>query len=354
MEDPMINKFKAVLLGLACGDALGAPTEFSHVASIRKRFGKAGIQDLSQTDGKFTDDTQMSVALAKGLLDAEIHRGQERADAVTLKQPVCTADMNDTHFVMPHVAKRFVEWSISPDNNRAPGGTCMSGCGALKRGAHWLQSGVKNSKGCGSAMRASPVGLVYRDPRVLDEMARASSVVTHGHQAALDAAHAAALGVRLLLDGVEPEEVLAQCFKECVFDENFAMLMSKVLGKVGETMRGETTPEKVQTHEGGLGESWVGDEAVASAFYCFLLAHARGEGFVETVRYGANTDGDSDSIACIAGSFAGALWGLGGDKGVPQEWVDLVEDGAKLTVLAERLYVLHQAVNPQPVDAIEG
>jgi len=350
----MINKFKAVLLGLACGDALGAPTEFSRVGGIRSRYGKTGIRDLSQTDGKFTDDTQMTVALAEGLLDAQEKRAQDHADAKALGQPVCTSDMNDEHFVMPLIAKRFAEWSVSPENNRAPGGTCMSGCGALRRGAHWLKSGVKNSKGCGSAMRSSPVGLVYSDPDTLSRVARATSVVTHGHQAALDAAHAAALGVRLLLDGVEPEEVLAQCFKQCVKDENFALLMSKVLGKVGATVRGETTPEEVQTHAGGLGESWVGDEAVASAFYCFLLAVKRGEGYVETVRYGANTDGDSDSIACIAGSFAGAFWGLGGDKGVPLTWIDQVEDSIEITLLAQRLYALRQEVSPQPEIASKG
>ena len=66
-----VDRYKAVILGLACGDALGKPTEFLGMDGIRSRFGADGIQHINQTYGKFTDDTQMAVALAWGLLDAD-------------------------------------------------------------------------------------------------------------------------------------------------------------------------------------------------------------------------------------------------------------------------------------------
>lgn len=64
------NRFRAVVLGLACGDALGHPTEFSSVERIRQRYGPEGIKDINQTSGRYTDDTQMAEALGLGLLDA--------------------------------------------------------------------------------------------------------------------------------------------------------------------------------------------------------------------------------------------------------------------------------------------
>lgn len=45
----------------------------------------------------------------------------------------------------------------------------------------------------------------------------------------------------------------------------------------------------------------------------------------------------SGVIAAVAGAFAGACWGLGGDKGVPQDWIDQVEDTVELGELADRL-----------------
>jgi len=341
-------KFKAVLLGLACGDALGAPTEFKSIGAIQDKYGPQGIQSIIQTSGRFTDDTQMTVALAEGLLDAHASvDGMPHHDVVLA--------MGSSDHTMPFVAKQYVRWAFGPKNNRAPGNTCMSGCSALKHGADWKNSGVKSSKGCGSAMRSSPVGLVYSDLKTLGRIARDSSVITHGHQAALDSAHAAALIVRLLIDGADPEDLL-DAVRPVVEDENFLLLLDRVAPFVVETIAGEVEPTQVQTFQDGfgLGESWVGDEAVASALYCFLLAVERKEGYVETVRYGANTKGDSDSIAAIAGSFAGAFWGLGGEKGIPQDWIDHVEDGAELEDLGDRLYALHLDLAGQPIASNEG
>jgi ADP-ribosylglycohydrolase len=334
------DRYKAVILGLACGDALGKPTEFGSVKSIRSRFGQAGIQHINQTTGLFTDDTQMAVALAEGLLDSAIFAESILTEDSTLeeRQAAYATLVNVPEQVMPHVAKRFVEWAFGPKNNRAPGNTCMAGCRALRDGKPWTESGVPNSRGCGSAMRAAPLGLVYKAGKTLKEMSYASSVVTHGHQAAQEAAHVAALAVRLLIEGTHPTQLLERLSRE-VTEPNFVKLMGRVEKAVNDTITGKTTPEEVQTFAGGLGESWVGDEAVASALYCFLLADAQGEGYVETVRYGANTDGDSDSIATICGSFAGAYWGLGG-KGLPESWISHVEDSKYLGQLAVRLYDL--------------
>ena len=57
-----------------------------------------------------------------------------------------------------------------------------------------------------------------------------------------------------------------------------------------------------------IGEGWIGEEAVALALYCILRYP---DSYVDCVRRGANTDGDSDSIACIAGGIMGARLGLG-------------------------------------------
>ena len=80
--------------------------------------------------------------------------------------------------------------------------------------------------------------------------------------------------------------------------------------------------------DGVLGEAWTGESAVASALYCFCRSP---DNYHRTVLAGANTVGDSDSIACIAGAISGAYNGL---ESIPRKWRDEVENSEMLYELA--------------------
>jgi len=72
---------RGCLLGGAVGDALGAPIEFDDLAKIRSRFGPAGLRDYAPAYGRvdaFTDDTQMTLFTAEGLIRAQ-HGSHGRA-----------------------------------------------------------------------------------------------------------------------------------------------------------------------------------------------------------------------------------------------------------------------------------
>src|SRR5690606_25651288 len=67
------QRFLGCLLGGAVGDALGAPVEFMNRASILKSFGPNGITQYASIYGglgTITDDTQMTLFTAEGLLRA--------------------------------------------------------------------------------------------------------------------------------------------------------------------------------------------------------------------------------------------------------------------------------------------
>lgn len=136
-----LEQAKAILYGLALGDALGARTEFKKLSAIKSVYGDNGIQNLPNP-ALYTDDTQMTLALTEGLLDAGL-------DA-------------DLDVQMNAIGKRFVAWSYSPENNRAPGMTCMKGVRRFENGIPWRESGVFDSKGCGSAMRVATIGYLYQ------------------------------------------------------------------------------------------------------------------------------------------------------------------------------------------------
>ena len=65
------NQYRGSMLGLAIGDALGLPTEFLGLDEIRRRFGPDGVTDLTGRQALFTDDTEMSLATARALLEAD-------------------------------------------------------------------------------------------------------------------------------------------------------------------------------------------------------------------------------------------------------------------------------------------
>ncbi len=70
------ERIRGCLLGGAVGDALGTPVEFQSWARIRAVHGPEGVTELS-TPGRFTDDTQMSLFTAEGLIRASVRRGPE-------------------------------------------------------------------------------------------------------------------------------------------------------------------------------------------------------------------------------------------------------------------------------------
>ncbi len=179
-------------------------------------FGSNGITDfVTESPHLYTDDAQMSIVVARGPLDV----GDKDLDTL-----------------MTEIGRQFVRWSESPDNNRAPGRTCVAGCANLKQGMPWREYGIKNSKGCGSAMRvSSPIGLYYEGLERVLEVARASSLLTHGHDAALEGAASAALLVALALKGLGPQEmykeIQARCFGR---SPDFDLCLAKVPALIGE------------------------------------------------------------------------------------------------------------------------
>ena len=70
-----VTHFRGCLLGGAVGDALGAPVEFMSLEEIRSRFGPRGVTGLEEgawPAGSITDDTQMTLFTAEGVLRAQV------------------------------------------------------------------------------------------------------------------------------------------------------------------------------------------------------------------------------------------------------------------------------------------
>lgn len=295
---------QAILMGLALGDAIGYPTEFIRLPQIKLRYGDQGIQEPPDP-ALYSDDTQMTIALAEGILAAGVNA------------PI--------DVIMEAIGAQFIRWSHSPENNRAPGNTCMAGVRNYENGMTWRESGLINSKGCGSAMRTAAIGWFYRhDDQRLKEVAIASSVITHRHPAAIAASVAAAYLIKLALTAVPVDQYIQRTLE---FTDGLSDKFHLAILRVGHVL-GWGNEEAALDH---LGEGWVGDEAIALALYC-ILRHP--DDYVRCMRRAANTNGDSDSIACIAGGIMGARLGL---EAIPLTWQQRCEHHDLLFDLGMRM-----------------
>ena len=328
-----MDRIAGSLYGLAFGDALGKPTEFLTVAEIEERFGPSGPDDLDGDPALVTDDTQMALAVAWALHDADSY----------------TADALE-----PLLRERFVAWAHSPDNNRAPGMTCLRAVGGLAEGTPWVEATVAGSKGCGANMRVTPVGLLPGlDLDVLAGVSQLQAAMTHGHPTALAASELTAYATRLLVDALDLADVPAALLARC--RDQRSTYREEWLGPLWKSP-GATTPgdfiargwdecaEALERLVAALarpddgqdaclatGEAWIAEEALATGLYC-AVRHA--DDPVRALVRAARTSGDSDSIAALAGAFVGAAHGL---EAWPANWVARIEYADQLAALSARL-----------------
>ena len=177
-----IDKLKGYVIGSAYGDALGEPVEFMKYSTIIHEFGNEGMTELF-IPSSWTDDTEMMMSLAKGILEEK------------------SAELEP---MMENIAKSFIKWKENP--GIAPGNTCLSAVYNLQSGKSWKESGIKTSKGCGSAMRSGIIGVIFKEKTKILEIAHHSGTITHGHIDAVAASQAAALLVHYAIQDIDIKE----------------------------------------------------------------------------------------------------------------------------------------------------
>ncbi|MBR6707007.1 MAG: ADP-ribosylglycohydrolase family protein [Clostridia bacterium] len=327
-----LSRIRGSLIGGAVGDALGYPVEFMPWKGITREYGPEGIQSycINRMTGNavITDDTQMTLFTANGILIGETH-GRLKG----IQGPI--ADY-------VHIAYR--EWQLTQEHGadvmnmdhrcwlfeiptlhvpRAPGLTCLSALRSGKMGS--TEKPLNNSKGCGGVMRVAPLGLHYRpetedDRRFLDKDGAEIAAITHGHPLGwLPAAvmtHMIGVGVygdgrksiRAAAD--EAWETVRNIYGGGVSDYNLDA-MEKLIVKA----------EKLSAAEGNdvdqirsIGEGWTGDEALAIALYCCLRYP---DDFTRAITAAVNHSGDSDSTGAVAGNILGAFIG---EEAIGEKW----------------------------------
>ena len=239
------------MLGAIIGDIAGSAFEFN---SIKTKdfvlFGDHGGERCS-----FTDDSVMTLAVARALLEA-------------------SPDGSD----LPGCAVRWMQVLGRNHPNAGYGG----------RFYRWLfqnRPTSYNSYGNGSAMRVSPVAWAAGSLEEALRLADAVTAVTHDHPDGLKGARATAACVYLARTGASREEI-----RDHVRAHYYPL--EKTLAEIKPGYRFDVTCQG----------------SVPQAIQAFLEA----ESFEDAVRNAVSLGGDSDTQAAIAGSIAGPYFGIPG------------------------------------------
>ncbi|MEO8198234.1 MAG: ADP-ribosylglycohydrolase family protein [Thermoanaerobaculia bacterium] len=348
---------RGCLLGGAIGDALGAEIEFRSLAGIRSRFGPLGLRDLVPAYGRLgaiTDDTQMTLFTAEGLIRA----------AVRLKsRGVCHPPAVVHHAYLRWLHTQGVPWQQAagyrfdedaprPDgwlvgerflhSRRAPGNTCLA---ALSRPLPDSLVAANNSKGCGGVMRMAPAGLIRfydaageKSPtQMAFRLGAECAAVTHGHPSgALPAAVLAMTIFGIVHEGQSLDRALEAARNELAMRDENDETFDALDAATQLAAKGDPTPEKLET----LGGGWVAEEALAIAVYA-ALSHPTD--LREALLLAVNHTGDSDSTGAICGNLLGADLG---EEALPAEWLAELEGREVIRQLADDLVAEDQGTRP--------
>ena len=188
-----------MMLFLAVSDAYGSGFEFRAESSIRKYNDAESYHPFPEhkvIPGRYTDDTQMSIAIAEALTE---HVAEIQAGWIWPRE--CLA----THFV-----KAFQR---DPRSSYSPGfGSILK---AAKDGQDLLKTISGNSDKSGAAMRAMPIGFL----KPLDKVLQFSSIqaaVTHNTPGGIAAALASAAAAHYFIYDVGPKADLAKWLEKTV------------------------------------------------------------------------------------------------------------------------------------------
>jgi ADP-ribosyl-[dinitrogen reductase] hydrolase len=286
----MLDKIKGGLFGVAIGDALGGTTEFMTEAEIKDKYGRltkiiaGGCWDLKP--GETTDDTAMTIAVAKGIL-------------------------NKPEDPIPSIGEEFLKWFSS--NPKDVGNTVTSVLSQFQ--GDWnhaaktvcLQMDGKCA-GNGSLMRTLPVALAYPSTAKMLEITYQQSMMTHYDEETAQICQLYNKIATRLLDHVPIRQAIKQEISVTKYSSIFQY-------------KPAVPP----------------DGYVVNTFYWVLYYLYHFESFEDVAIEAANKGGDSDTIAAIACGLKGIEVGF---ANLPEDFKDKILVKDELDHLATKIYQL--------------
>lgn len=280
------------VLGLALGDAAGAPFEFLRAATIPDPVPVFELEWMHLPPGSTTDDTAMARNLVRSLSD---RGGFDPLDLVRRHVEWFASDPPDVGTLTRRVLKRVADGQEAAE-------------AAMQV---WLDRGPEVSAGNGSVMYCAPLGVAYANrPGELTEAAPSLSALTHVDARCQTAVLSITVAVAALIRG-EERDAAARAGVEVALPREGGEELEFLVDAVG----------KSRTID-GPDQGFCLFTAAAG-----LQALLRFEAFEPAIRHVIGLGGDTDTNAAVAGALLGAH---AGEQAIPADWLARLRNAAEI------------------------
>lgn len=285
---------RAAMFGFIVGDALGVPFEHKSREEMVSSpcVGMTGYGTYNQPVGTWSDDTSMTIATMDTI--------QQFRDLI-----VSGCDQRTS---LELIMRSFSEWiglgRYTPHGVVFDSGiTCYDAIWNYRKGGKDVyHCGLSDeySNGNGALMRCLPLAFLGDWGA---ENFKAICGLTHNHEVSHECCRVYLAMARLIM--LNPNDRLWESLYK-VFSpydghyEHFTALLDDDTAYENLTSTGFVV------------------DTLACTFYCLTHTHS----YKECVLMAVNMGGDADTLAAVAGGLAGMMYGIGGDKGIPEEWIN--------------------------------
>ncbi len=293
------DRFRGVLLGLAAGEALGAPAEFLSPQQVAERYGViadmigGGCHDVAP--GQTTDATDMALRLAESLAERGAHDPED-------------------------IMRRYYEWFEGRPRDVSL--TVRTVLLSYRAGTPWDLASRRAWEilghpvaANGSLMRCAPLALLYyADAARRREASLDESMLTHFDPLA----GWACVAFNDLLVAAMHDELRKQL-------PPIAAAIDEEDRRVSAALLDAPVAEPEEVHNSAF---------VVDSLRTALWAVLRAATFEEALCSVVNLGDDADTVGAITGALAGAVYG---EAGIPARWLEALELRAPLCAVADRL-----------------
>ncbi len=324
------DRFRATLLGGAIGDALGFPYEgaspatLARIQNIADDFSLRSRARLSK--GRFSDDTQMMLAVAESIL---------------------ISGKVDGRTVAARISQLWFEGQILFADP-----VCTEAVERLLSGVPWMSAGAPIGMATNSAaVRAAPIGLFQFDNLAkIHRDAETQGVVTHKDPRSIAGGAAMAAAVAISLGDPLPPDTF--CLRVAAVVRALDPELARHVEQLPQLLSFDPPAAARVISNAGLSPLLPKDclgisnfvyPSVLMALYGCLRARGDFRACMDTV---LRAGGDTDSVACMAGALLGAQFGCGA---IPSRLGKGVFDGPRVVQIADALFELKQRSLPREV-----
>ena len=310
-----VDSYRGCLLGLALGDASCAPYEGGLIERLLWRF----IGKTKAGENRYTDDTQMSLDVAKSFFE-------------------------NTGVDQDHLARTFAS-SYKWSRGYGPGTAGI--LKNIKNGVKWQDVNrlryPQGSYGNGAAMRAPVVALYYygNEADIVVAVQKVSEI-THAHPLAIEGARLVAVSTSSALDRLDTSEFLQRVINSCESKDYMTRMSQAAQWIEGQ----ESIDSKTVSMKLGNGMAAI-DSCVTAIYVALRFLNSE---FSAMIGFINKCSGDTDTI----GAMAGAIWGaFNGLMGLSHLDVDRLEAASEIKGIATKLFELAPNKTLQPNGAVE-